>query len=837
MAATRSRPPRLQPAIATAWLLAAGLAYLAPALLHGTKLGDYDLLSVFGLGQVPGVVPHNIVSSDQIQEMAPWAALSWEQIHHGHLPLWDPYSAMGLPLAFNLQSAPFGLPSLVGLLVPVRFAYTVAVYVKMVIAGTGALALSRVLGLGWLAGALAGTVFELSGAFTAWLGWPQAGVFCWLGWLLAATLILLGRTSGRDSDRFPPTRSGTRHPRGATALFSISLAFAALGGHPESLAISILVIVVFAAVIVGGDAARTRDWSAAVRGVGRLGFAAALGLGLAAPILLPGAQVVEQSLHRSVAGSGGMPASRVVNLVFAGFYGNPTHNGSYFDRQVSYYSSAAYVGLIAVVLAAVAVVVHWKRIEVVGLAVLGAGLGAIAYLSPVTRFMLSLPAGSLVIWYRVLIPLGLVLAVLAAVGLQTVISSDADRRARMTFDAAVGGGVVFVAAMAIRSWAEHLPGGDGTARAHSLIAASLDAVVLSVAVLVLRAGTRRRGGAHRVPRRRDRDVPDASRQVGARLAVTAAVLLIAGETAFLATAEPGLWDSSRTFFAATPAEVDLEHLVGSGRVGFFECATTSLMPQLGILPEANSAYGVSELSAYDPTIPASYLKSPLLKETGTPLAPSFGQFCPSITSATIARQYGVSYILAASGQGRPAGTTLVARLGGENLFSVPDSGLVTMTVAGAPGVVVAPPAAETDPRRITVRIDTTRPAHLYIHVTDSPGWSARLGRAQVALHPYEDAEMQAGIGPADTTLVLTYWPSALTWGLWIAAAAALLLTLQAVPGRVLSARRRRGRPGRPTGRGGGPGPGGDPYEAEASPLSPKAPSNEASSKLTPLEVS
>jgi len=39
-------------------------------------------------------------------------------VHLGFLPLWNPYSGPGLPLAFNWQSASFGVPSLIGYLMP-----------------------------------------------------------------------------------------------------------------------------------------------------------------------------------------------------------------------------------------------------------------------------------------------------------------------------------------------------------------------------------------------------------------------------------------------------------------------------------------------------------------------------------------------------------------------------------------------------------------------------------------------------------------------------------------------------------------------------------------------
>jgi len=62
-----------------------------------------------------------------------------------------------MPIAFNWQSAPFGLPALVGYVVPLRYAYTVGVIVTLFVAGSGAYFFGRVLRLGVLASTMSGT--------------------------------------------------------------------------------------------------------------------------------------------------------------------------------------------------------------------------------------------------------------------------------------------------------------------------------------------------------------------------------------------------------------------------------------------------------------------------------------------------------------------------------------------------------------------------------------------------------------------------------------------------------------------------------------------------------
>ena len=219
--------------LGVAWVVAAAVAVIAPALSHGASLGPYDWIDRYGLTAVHGAVRQDI-HGDQVTQMIPWTQLAWIQVHQGHLPLWNPYSALGMPLAFNWQSATFSLPSLVGYLMPLRLAFTAQVIVTLFVAGTGAYTLSRVLKLGVLASVFAGTVFELNGAFISWLGWPIYSVLSWTGWLFVAVLFVL--RGGRRA----------RH----VAFLAIVLAAAIYAGQPDPLVVLVLSVFVFAVALL-----------------------------------------------------------------------------------------------------------------------------------------------------------------------------------------------------------------------------------------------------------------------------------------------------------------------------------------------------------------------------------------------------------------------------------------------------------------------------------------------------------------------------------------------------------------------------------------------------------
>ena len=81
---------------------------------------------------------------------------------------------------------------------------------------------------------MAGVVYELSGTFMGFLGWPIAGVMAWAGWLFAAALLIV---------------RGERRVR-AVVFFAVSVAAAVYAGQPDALVLLAPGLVVFVVVLV-----------------------------------------------------------------------------------------------------------------------------------------------------------------------------------------------------------------------------------------------------------------------------------------------------------------------------------------------------------------------------------------------------------------------------------------------------------------------------------------------------------------------------------------------------------------------------------------------------------
>ena len=281
-------------------VLAAAAVILTPALAHGASLGSYDLLSTSGLTSHPGAFVHNANLGDQMNYFIPWTNLAWQQVHTGQLPLWNQYSGIGMPLAFNVQSAVFSVPSLLGYLFPLRLAYTVQLVSTMVIAGTGAYVFARVLRLNVIGAVTAAVVFELSGPLIGWLGWPIDIAAAWSGWLFAAgVLVLRGR-----------------HRASSVFLLAVVLACVAYAGSPELMVPLVIALVVFVAVVLAMRTPRFGGSGLIRRPSLDFLAAAVAGFALAAPLLLPSAQLSVNSRRSQVSGLDTFPRTTSFTFFF-----------------------------------------------------------------------------------------------------------------------------------------------------------------------------------------------------------------------------------------------------------------------------------------------------------------------------------------------------------------------------------------------------------------------------------------------------------------------------------------------------------------------------------------
>jgi hypothetical protein len=665
-----------------------------------------------------------------------------------------------MPLGFNWEAAPLALPQLVGYAVPLRLVFTTGVIVTTLVAGSGAYVFGRVLRLGVLASALVGTVFVLSGPVFSFLGWSSTSVASWTGWMFAATVLLL---RGEHRVRW-------------ICLLAVFIAMSFYSGHPETTVVVLAGIGLFVAVIFVREILQGGGWKPPARNVLDLVVSGAAGLALSAPQLLPGMQLVGASGRNGTGNysSISIPDHGLLQLVFQGFDGWPTA-GSHWFGSVSYEWTADYVGLIAVVLAVVAVGTRWRqRAEVPALVLVAVVMGALALFRPLASGLNGLPIVGNVILSFATVPLAIAIAALAGIGIDALVRDIAKPNARRWALWSFAAANVVLAALWLFGRG-HLPADQTHIRNLSFVWPFASALVGFGGALWLEV-SERRGGE-----------PGRSR----RAAWLVAGVLLLCETAFLVASAMPLWTSSSNPLRPTSAVAKLENVVGSSLVGTgsSSCIASTWLggPEPGLLPQANTLFGVHELAIYDPLVPKSYFTT-WQRLTGSAGGSSYlYQFCPAITSASLARRFGVQYVLELPGTTPPQGAIPEGRFGNELLYRIPQSGRATL-VPARPGAPLPPDDAagrvvdvqEPNPATWEMSTNASRAAVLRLHLTGVPGWHATIDGRPLALQAYSGVMLQARVPPGHHVIDVSYWPGAFTAGLLVAALTVVALAIASI---------------------------------------------------------
>jgi hypothetical protein len=755
------------------WVLGAAVAVLVPLLARGHSFGEFDYLSQLGVLAQHGVVVHNSQAGDQADSTIPWATLVWTQIHAGHIPLWNPYGALGMPLTFNWQAATFSIPSLITYLFPLSFSSTIQVVLTLFIAGSGAYFLGRILGLGAMASAFAATVFELSGPMMGWLGWIHSSAMAWAGWIFALSILVI---RGNHRLRY-------------ISLLALAIAAMIYSGSPEILVLLGIAIAVFLVVALLTQFRKfKRDWQWLRAGrdllIGGVG-----GAMLSAPLLLPGFQLISVSQRGEsggdpaelLPGNPPLPPHNLIHLLFQGYDGLPIAGNHWFGYVLGYSETAAYVGIIAVVLAIIAVVIKRSSPAVLGFGVMTLAMIAIAFVPFVTWVVSRAPVVGTVIWQRALFPLAFGLAILGGFGLDALTQRSADRKAPQyaLFGFATAALVVILLWVFGRG---HLPANDASSRSDSFIWPTIQIVIGLVAVGALIASRRR---------------TSLSVKHHASLGKVVGAVLLLVESAFLVAAGGSLWTASPNTFPSTTAELALKQNAGSSLVGF-GAPLCFFPPGLGITPNAQLAYGIRELGLYDPMIPNGYFSS-WQQQTHTSAGnANDSAYCPAVKTVDEARLYGVGILLEPKGSAGPAGTAYVSSLGNESAYRVPNSGPASLVpIHGShtePGLYAKGtqvPVSHPDPAAWKITTDAHQRSLLRLRLTDVPGWHASVDGRAIPLTKFAGVMLQMDIPAGHHVVNLYYWPSAFTHGIVLAVIAVLAFLVAVVVSRRRSGPRRQ----------------------------------------------
>jgi hypothetical protein len=274
---------------------------------------------------------------------------------------------------------------------------------------------------------------------------------------------------------------------------------------------------------------------------------------------------------------------------------------------------------------------------------------------------------------------------------------------------------------------------------------------------------------------------------------------------------------SHHFYPATSSIAALQavtsgHLVGDGPLPAGYVAPTVPNPLDAFTPETNIPYDINYFGAYDPMLQDSYVSSwayvtsqqPTSRKAGSqrvawqqPTSQKMppdgtGWFVPSFTNAELARVYGIRYLISVAGKnGRvdiPSGTIPVFEEPGYTINMVPNSHRFTVVnpnsilhgaEIGSEQLGKVSSWHWDSNNRLTIEVDARHGALLLARITSVPGWRATINGQPAKLTVALDTMLSLNVPAGKSTIQLTYWPSALTYGIILAGAALFVLAVLA----------------------------------------------------------
>ena len=203
--------------------------FFHPVFLRGEVISPNDIAFTepphSGLAPAGFKQPRNYLLADQLQQFFPSRTFIREQIRKGEWSWWHPNLLCGKSLALDISCelfSPFHIFSWITAL-PQTIGQTLALLIKVIVAGWGMLMLGRLCGL-CAGGAVLGAIsFSYGSYMIEWLGHPHASVVAILPWLMWA----IGRAVWTPGS-----------PVADIARVAICAGLLIAGSHPNSIIVS-----------------------------------------------------------------------------------------------------------------------------------------------------------------------------------------------------------------------------------------------------------------------------------------------------------------------------------------------------------------------------------------------------------------------------------------------------------------------------------------------------------------------------------------------------------------------------------------------------------------------
>lgn len=376
------------------FFLALAALSFAPVLFGNATLVPFDNLFRFPpwrafASEVGVTTPYNELASDLLLENYAWKQFIVESLRAREIPLWNPYLFAGVPfLAAGQHSALYPF-SVLFYILPLDRAFGIFVALQLALAATAMYAFARVLGLSRFAATMSAITYAFSAFFFVSVTFPMViAAAVWLPAILACTELVIRAPNSMRQIFF--------------ALFgAIFVGIQFLAGHIE-ISMYILIVTAFYSAwrvvqrsAVSGQqsvgsgqrlvlseaegSAVSGRWSSVVgrrsiQTVLILGVMLIVGIALGAVQLVPLYELVQNNFRSGSASyhdviGWAYPLKQIITFFIPDFFGNPTHhtyvdifdfttraapNGTIFWGVKNYVEAGAYVGILPLLLALIA---------------------------------------------------------------------------------------------------------------------------------------------------------------------------------------------------------------------------------------------------------------------------------------------------------------------------------------------------------------------------------------------------------------------------------------------------------------------------------------------------
>lgn len=316
-------------------------------------------------GYVTGVPVKNPITADVPSLIYPMQTFAFDLVKEGNWPLWNPRILAGVPLLANFQSAPLSPILFLYFLFDKPTAWSLQIILAHILAALFTYLLLRHWRVSKLGSISGGVIFAFSGYNLIWSQWN--------GHVLTAAfipLILLLEDKWLREKRF---------------LFGIGIAivfcFQIFSGYPQTVIYTALAAGLYWLIIIWKEKEILFKTFFLIT-------IFILGLGLAAPQLLPGKELFSLSqwqLEPYPYKWAFLPWKKTITFMAPDFFGNhATYN--YWGPQ-DYTSNVGFVGVVAITLSLLATLLIKKRKEVLFLVLLLVLSLIISYPTPVSVFL------------------------------------------------------------------------------------------------------------------------------------------------------------------------------------------------------------------------------------------------------------------------------------------------------------------------------------------------------------------------------------------------------------------------------------------------------------------